>query len=66
MGLNRTIQLLTGFHYIHSIKYSFGYKLPFLKKAYFKLYGFKNLGIFTAMNGRKIKDYHNCTITGKY
>ncbi|KJD44197.1 hypothetical protein QD47_18530 [Paenibacillus terrae] len=53
--LSRTIQRVTGFHKIHHIWYSYGYKIPLVKLAYFRQHGFKRL--------EKDK-YHNCTITG--
>jgi len=60
----RLLQLITGFHAIHHIKYSNGYKIPFLEYGYFKKYGFKNLntGTFPTLQ----KAYHNCTKTKRY
>jgi len=61
--VKRIVQFITGFHRIHHINYSFGYKLPFLKIGYFndkkhyKQFGFKRI------KGHAI-DYHNCTTTG--
>lgn len=50
------LQKLTGIHQIHHIKWSWGWKLPFVQLAKFK-------------DGWKWvhpRDYHNCTATGRY
>lgn len=64
----RIIHLLTGLHYIHHWSYSFGYKIPFIKVAYFKNLGFKKLNKSSVKdkNGNLIANYHNCTLTGIY
>lgn len=65
----RLIQLLFGVHYIHHIHYSFGFKLPFIKLAYFKKHGWKKINnvYLKSINGKDIKKpYHNCTLTGIY
>ena len=69
----RFLQLITGIHYIHHLYYSYGHKLPFIKLAYFKDYGWRVISRYnnkkiTLCNnqGKKIKPYHNCTLTGKY
>jgi hypothetical protein len=65
----RLIQLLTGFHYIHHIQYSFGFKIPFIEFAYFKNFGFKRTNTLKlrGKNGKDIKKpYHNCTLSGVY
>lgn len=53
--IKRLIQLLTGFDRIHSITYSYGYKIPFTKYAIFDKYGLK-----------KAPHYHNCTKSNLY
>jgi len=63
--VKRIIQLITGFHKIHHMYWSYGYKLPLLKIGYFNdkthiyQFGFKKL------KGCGI-DYHDCTKTNKY
>jgi len=61
----RVLELLTGFHKIHSIKYSYGYKIPFTNFGIFYKYGIQKLGTFKSNNGQH-KDYHNCTLTNIY
>lgn len=61
----RLLELLTGFHRIHSVKYSYGYKIPFVGYGIFKKYGIKKLGT-VSFNYQKEKDYHNCTLTNIY
>lgn len=61
----RLLELLTGFHRIRSVKYSYGYKIPFLNYAIFDKYGVQKLGMIK-MNNQYIKDYHNCTLTNIY
>lgn len=63
--MKRYIQLLTGFHRIHSVRYSYGYKIPFLPYGIFDDNGFKKLGTIS-FNYRTEKDYHNCTLTNRY
>lgn len=65
----RLIQLLTGVHYIHHFRYSFGFKLPFIEVAYFKNFGWKKTNTLKLKNknGNNIKKpYHNCTWSGVY
>lgn len=63
----RWLQLITGVHRIHHIVFNLGWKLPFLNIAYFDDYGWVN---FSKLNPIKkkgsFKDYHNCSITGRY
>ncbi|WP_413373232.1 hypothetical protein [Paenibacillus taichungensis] len=53
----RLIQRVTGIHKIHHIVYSYGYKFPLIRAAYFRSHGFKRI-----TNDK----YHNCTKTGVY
>jgi len=53
----RFLQLISGIHRIHHIRWSYGWKFWFLKKGYFDTKGWQKLD--------KSK-YHNCTITGNY
>lgn len=53
--IKRLIQLITGFHRIHDILNSYGYKIPFSKYAYFDRYGLQ-----------KTTQYHNCTKENMY
>jgi hypothetical protein len=64
----RLLQLLTGVHAIHHAEYSYGYKLPFLKIAWFKCYGWVNFSNdnYKDYKGNIMKSYHNCTLTGIY
>ena len=65
----RLLQLITGFHYIHHLTYSFGLKIPFVKIGIFKKFGLKRLNKikYIGVNGEAIKNsYHNCTLTNKY
>jgi len=65
----RLLQLITGFHSIHHIQYSNGYKIPFLEYGYFKKFGFKNLNDGNNKYGRfptLQKAYHDCTKTKRY
>ena len=59
------MRLLTGFHRIHSVKYSYGYKIPFLNYAVFDKCGIQKLGTIK-INNQCVKDYHNCTLTNTY
>ena len=64
----RIIEFLTGFHKIHHLVYSYGYKVPFIKVGYFMHYGFIYFGKekhFTK-EGFLLKGYHNCTLTNVY
>ncbi len=58
------MQLITGLHRIHHIRYSYGWKLPLLKVGYFGEKDYKKFG-FKRLDGRG-KDYHDCTATGVY
>lgn len=68
------IQLLTGIHKIHHVRYSYGWKLPFFEVGYFTGYAktfksnpFKKLneGILFDIDLEPIeKHYHNCSLTG--
>lgn len=64
----RLLQLITGVHYVHHLLYSFGFKVPFIELAYFKNYGWRKINDFKVKdkNGKDIKPYHNCSITGNY
>lgn len=53
----RIIQLIAFIHYIHHIRFSYGWKIPFFNFAYFKKDGIKRI---------KGNQYHNCTLTGIY
>jgi len=55
-NIKRFIQLVTGFHRIHHVKESYGFKIPFTKYGYFDRYGLQKIN----------KQYHNCTISGIY
>ena len=63
--MNRYLQLLTGFHRIHSVRYSYGYKIPFIPYGIFDRYGLQKLGKIR-INNLTEKDYHNCTLTNIY
>lgn len=63
--MKRYIQLLTGFHRIHSVRYSYGYKIPFLSYGMFDDHGVQKLGKIR-INNLPEKDYHNCTLTNRY
>lgn len=64
----RLVQFLTGVYAIHHLQYSYGYKLPFLKIAWFKNYGWKSFYKlkFKDRKGNPTKGHHNCTLTGIY
>lgn len=64
-NMKRYLQLLTGFHRIHSVRYSYGYKIPFLSYGIFDNHGLQKLGTIS-FNYRIEKDYHNCTLTNQY
>jgi hypothetical protein len=61
--LIRLFEIVTGIHRIHHINYSYGYKIPFMKAAYFpgKVFGKRH-----GFKGIDRQQYHNCTITGIY
>lgn len=63
--MKRYIQLLTGFHRIYSVRYSYGYKIPFLSYGIFDDHGLQKLGTIR-INNLPEKDYHNCTLTNRY
>lgn len=63
--MKRYIQLLTGFHRIHSVRYSYGYKIPFLSYGIFDDHGLQKLDKIR-INNLPEKDYHNCTLTNRY
>lgn len=63
--MKRYIQLLTGFHRIHSVRYSYGYKIPFTSYGIFDNWELKKLGKID-VKSKVIKDYHNCTLTNRY
>lgn len=52
----RWLQLITGFHRIHHILESYGYKIPFVPYGYFDRYGLRKIN----------NQYHNCTISNIY
>ena len=52
----RFLQKITGFHRIHHILESYGYKIPFICYGYFDRYGLRKIN----------NQYHDCTISGKY
>lgn len=65
----RLLQLITGFHYIHHYHYSFGFKLPFIKVAWFKQYGLKKINKLHLKDkdgNDIINPYHNCSWSGVY
>ena len=64
--MKRIIQLITGIHRIHSVKHSYGYKIPFLNYAVFDNYGLQKIGFIFTAKGSKIKEYHDCTLTNRY
>jgi hypothetical protein len=66
MKIKRAIQLISGVHKVHHIVYSYGWKIPLLEYGYFKGKGIKKIGTTKAVNGKQIKDYHNCTTTNRY
>jgi len=63
--MKRYIQLLTGFHRIHSVRYSYGYKIPFISYGIFDDHGLQKLDKIR-INNLPEKDYHNCTLTNRY
>lgn len=60
-AIKRFVQLITGFHRIHDIFNSYGYKIPFTKYAYFDDFGFKQ--IYTKDGN---PTFHNCTKSNIY
>lgn len=65
----RILQRLTGVHRIHHIRYSFGWRLPFVGVAYFPRWCPRSEPSLTYAYGwRRVakKDYHDCTATGRY
>jgi len=63
--LKRRLQLITGFHRIHSVVHSYGYKIPFTSYGIFYKWELKKLGKIS-VKGKVIDDYHNCTLTNRY
>lgn len=63
MNKYRIIQYITGVNKIHHIHYSYGYKVPFTKIAYFPENSF---GIKHGLKVVNKQHYHNCTLTGIY
>lgn len=63
--MKRYLQIVTGIHRIHSVKYSWGWKIPFTPYAWFDKHGLKKLGKIS-FNYQLQNDYHNCTITNQY
>lgn len=63
--MKRHLQLLTGIHRIHSVKYSWGWKIPFTSYAWFDRYGLQKLGKIK-VNNKVLDDYHDCTLTNQY
>lgn len=61
----RWLQLLTGIHKIHDIRYSFGWKLPFVDWAYFPAMPALR-PTFRGWQRVQPTTYHNCTKTGRY
>lgn len=59
--MKRFIQIITGFHRIHNMMYSYGFKIPFISYGYFDKYGLQKIN---TPNG--YKGYHDCTKTNKY
>jgi hypothetical protein len=64
--MKRRLQLITGFHRIHSVVYSYGYKIPFTSYGIFYKWELKKLGKIKVNNNKVIDDYHNCTLTNRY
>lgn len=70
----RWLQRLTGIHSIHDIRYSYGYKLPFLDWAFFPAFTVKNHSFeppkleVRRYGWQRVKPstYHDCTKTGRY
>lgn len=67
----RWLQLLTGVHRIHHIRFAFGFKLPFVQRAYFPPWRVRDgssVPKYYYYGWRRIRrdDYHDCTTTGKY
>lgn len=62
----RVLQLVTGVHKVHHIMYSFGWKLPLVRVAYFPPWSVN--GQRFAYGWRRIgpRDHHDCTATGRY
>lgn len=64
----RTLQLLSGIHYIHHIYFSYGHKLAFINIGYFPKYGFKKIRTVILRDNDNVfrLPFHNCTLTGVY
>ena len=60
--IKRLFQIITGFHRIHDIFNSYGYRIPFTQYGYFDNYGFQKVTL--SKKGETM--YHNCTKTNVY
>lgn len=74
--LRRFVQLATGVHRIHHMRFSYGYKLPFVGWAYFPPFTARDYHadlinppeIRVSHGWQRVKpaDFHDCTRTGRY
>lgn len=73
--IKRLLQLVTGVHRIHHARFSFGWKLPFLRVAYFPAWttrgerpvryahGWQRIG--DRSTPAEVGQWHDCTATGR-
>lgn len=68
--IKRLLQRLTGVHRIHHVRYSFGWRLPFVGVAYFPRWisGRDEHRTVHPSAWRRVdpREYHDCTATGRY
>jgi hypothetical protein len=70
----RLVQLITGVHRIHHIRFAFGWKMPLLQVAYFPPWSVRDLDQPSGRSPtyrfgwQRIKptEFHDCTKTGRY